>query len=164
MMQGAIGWPEGGFPKVLQKIILDSAGEKPIKGRPGAKLPKVDFAATRKELAAKIRPRAAATRMCCRTCSIRRFSAIIEKHVQKYDNTSVLPTPAFFYGLQSGEEISVEIEPGKTLIIKYLTTGDAARGWHAHGLLRAERPAARGGGGRSIAGREPAQASQGRPG
>ena len=41
-----------------------------------------------------------------------------------YDNTSVLPTPAFFYGLAAGEEISVEIEPGKTLIIKYLTTGD----------------------------------------
>ena len=42
----------------------------------------------------------------------------------QYDNTSVLPTPAFFYGLQSGEEITVEIEPGKTLIIKYLTTGE----------------------------------------
>jgi pyruvate carboxylase len=48
-----------------------------------------------------------------------------KKHVQMYDNTSVLPTPAFFYGLQSGEEIFVEIEPGKTLIIKYLTFGDA---------------------------------------
>ena len=48
-----------------------------------------------------------------------------QKHVRLYDNTSVLPTPAFFYGLQSGEEISVEIEPGKTLIVKYLTTGEA---------------------------------------
>ena len=43
MMQGMLGQPEGGWPKVLQKIILDSAGDKPIKGRPGAKLPKVDF-------------------------------------------------------------------------------------------------------------------------
>ena len=49
MMQGAIGWPDGGFPKVLQKIILDSAGAKPLKGRPGAKMPKVDLA---KELGA----------------------------------------------------------------------------------------------------------------
>ena len=47
-----------------------------------------------------------------------------EKHLRSYDNTSVIPTPAFFYGLQSGEEITVEIEPGKTLIIRYLTTGD----------------------------------------
>jgi len=41
-----------------------------------------------------------------------------------YDNVSVIPTPAFWYGLQSGEEISVEIEPGKVLIIRYLTAGD----------------------------------------
>ena len=43
---------------------------------------------------------------------------------QQYDNVSVIPTPAFFYGMQSGEEITVEIEPGKTLIITYLTTGE----------------------------------------
>jgi len=48
-----------------------------------------------------------------------------DKHLRQYDNTSVIPTPAFFYGLQSGEEIAVEIEPGKTLIIRYLTTGEA---------------------------------------
>src|SRR5438105_12687 len=44
MMQGALGQPEGGWPKVLQKIILDSAGAKAVKGRPGAKMTKVDFA------------------------------------------------------------------------------------------------------------------------
>ena len=48
-----------------------------------------------------------------------------EKFVKLYDNTSVIPTPAFLYGMQSGDEISVEIEAGKTLIIRYLTTGDA---------------------------------------
>ena len=124
MMQGAIGWPEGGFPKVLQKIILDSAGAKPIKGRPGAKMPKVDFTATARELKEKIHrePREQDT------LSYVLYPQVFldyEKHVQKYDNTSVLPTTAFFYGLQSGEEINVEIEPGKTLILKYLTTGDA---------------------------------------
>ena len=54
MMQGTIGLPEGGWPKVLQKIILDSAGVKPIKGRPGQELPKVDFVAIKRELAGKI--------------------------------------------------------------------------------------------------------------
>ena len=38
--------------------------------------------------------------------------------------SSVLPTPQFFYGMQRGEEIAVEIEPGKTLIIKFLTVGE----------------------------------------
>jgi pyruvate carboxylase len=36
----------------------------------------------------------------------------------------LLPTPVFFYGMEAGEEVSVDIEPGKTLIIKFLTVGD----------------------------------------
>ena len=124
MMQGMLGHPEGGWPKVLQRIILDTAGAEAIKGRPGNKLPKVDFAAVKAELGEKLKqePR-----------EIDAVSYVLypqvyldyAKHLQKYDNTSVIPTPAFFYGLASGEEISVEIEPGKTLIIRYLTTGEA---------------------------------------
>jgi len=45
-------------------------------------------------------------------------------HQEKYVDTSVLPTPAFLDGLEPGEEIAVDIEPGKTLIIKLLTVGD----------------------------------------
>jgi pyruvate carboxylase len=48
-----------------------------------------------------------------------------DRRLAQYDNTSVIPTKAFWYGMQSGDEISVEIEPGKTLIIRYLTTGEA---------------------------------------
>jgi pyruvate carboxylase len=36
----------------------------------------------------------------------------------------VLPTPTFFYGMEPGEEVAVEIETGKTLIVKFLTVGD----------------------------------------
>ena len=43
----------------------------------------------------------------------------------KYSDTSVLPTTAFFYGLRPGEEINVEIEPGKTLVIRFQTVSDA---------------------------------------
>jgi len=46
-------------------------------------------------------------------------------HEQKYSDTSVLPTSVFFYGLEPGEEINVDIEKGKTLIIRFLTVGDA---------------------------------------
>jgi pyruvate carboxylase len=123
MMQGAIGFPEGGWPKVLQKIILDTAGEKPIKGRPGAKLPKADFAKTRNELG----PKVAGEMQDVDVLSYLLYPQVyidFQKHLRAYDNTSVLPTHSFFYGLQPGEEISVEIEAGKTLIIKYLTSGE----------------------------------------
>jgi pyruvate carboxylase len=43
----------------------------------------------------------------------------------RYSDLSVLPTRAFFFGLAKGEEVGIEIEPGKTLIIKFLTVGDA---------------------------------------
>jgi pyruvate carboxylase len=36
----------------------------------------------------------------------------------------VLPTPAFYYGMDRGDDIAVELEPGKTLIIKFLTVGE----------------------------------------
>jgi pyruvate carboxylase len=45
-------------------------------------------------------------------------------HRKQYADTSVIPTPNFFYGLQPGEEIAVEIERGKTLIIRFLTVGE----------------------------------------
>jgi pyruvate carboxylase len=48
-----------------------------------------------------------------------------DKFRQTYLDVSVLPTPAFFYGLKSGEEITIEIEAGRTLIVKFLTSGDA---------------------------------------
>jgi pyruvate carboxylase len=123
MMQGAIGFPEGGWPKVLQKIILDTSGAKPIKGRPGARLPRADFEKTRKELEGKV----AGDVRDVDVVSYLLYPQVFldyQKHVREYDNTSVLPTHAFFYGLQSGEEISVDIEPGKMLIIKYLTSGE----------------------------------------
>jgi pyruvate carboxylase len=122
MMQGAIGFPEGGWPKVLQKIILDSAGAEAISGRAGAKLPKADFAAAKKELAGKSKYEPSETDVLSYLLYPQVFLDY-RKHLATHDDTSVLPTDAFFYGLQSGQEINVEIEPGKTLVFKYLTMG-----------------------------------------
>jgi pyruvate carboxylase len=124
MMQGYLGQPEGGWPKVLQKIILDSAGAKPLKGRPGESMPPADLAKVREEVAEKTgrEPRDVDV------LSYLMYPQVFVDYSKKlnlYDNVSVIPTPAFWYGLQSGEEISVEIEPGKVLIIRYLTAGDA---------------------------------------
>jgi pyruvate carboxylase len=108
---------------VIQKVILDSAHVQPIKGRPGAKLPKVDFAAVKKDLAAKIH-REPTDEDVMSYLMYPQVYLDFEKHNTRYDNTSVIPTPNFFFGLQPGEEISVEIEEGKTLIVKFLTTSE----------------------------------------
>jgi pyruvate carboxylase len=46
------------------------------------------------------------------------------EHRALHGDTSVLPTPAFFYGLRVGEESWADIEGGKTLIVKLLSIGD----------------------------------------
>jgi pyruvate carboxylase len=123
MLQGNLGQPPGGWPKVLQKIVLDSAAEKSYTHRPGSKLPRVDFSSVKKELAGKIDREPAETDVMSYLMYPQVFLDY-DRHLKTYDNTSVIPTPAFWYGLQAGEEISIEIEPGKTLLIKFLTFGD----------------------------------------
>ncbi|HRK31180.1 MAG TPA: pyruvate carboxylase [Tepidisphaeraceae bacterium] len=123
MMQGAIGVPDGGWPVKLQKIILNSAGVKPIKGRFGASLPAVDFKAVTKEVDRKVDGDITEHDVMSYLMYPQVYLEFA-KHVHRYSDTSVLPTTAFFYGLRVGEEINVEIEPGKTLVIKYLTMSD----------------------------------------
>jgi pyruvate carboxylase len=123
MMQGHLGYPAEGWPKVLQKIVLDSAGAKAIKGRVSAKLPKANFAAVKKELSTKIHRQAEDTDVLSYLMYPQVFLDF-DKHVRAYSDTSAIPTPNFFYGLAPGEEINVEIEPGKSLIVKFLTTGE----------------------------------------
>jgi pyruvate carboxylase len=60
-----------------------------------------------------------------------------------YGPVRTLPTPTFFYGMQPGDEISLEIDPGKTLEIRLQAVGETDRGWRGQGLLRTERPAPR---------------------
>jgi pyruvate carboxylase len=123
MMEGRLGRPEEGWPRKIRKIVLNSAGVKGFDHRPGAKLPAADFAETRKELKLKTGKEPSN----CDVLSYLLYPQVFldfKEHRQKYSNTSVIPTHAFFYGLQIGEEITVEIEPGKSLIVSYLTVSD----------------------------------------
>ncbi|HEY0009732.1 MAG TPA: pyruvate carboxylase [Tepidisphaeraceae bacterium] len=123
MMQGAIGVPEGGWPKVLQKIILDSAGVKAHKGRLSATLPKVDLKKVKTELTGTLKREASDEDVMSHLMYPQVF-ADLEAHRTLYSDTSMLPTATFFYGMQSGEEASIEIEPGKKLIIRFLTISE----------------------------------------
>jgi pyruvate carboxylase len=119
--EGKLGQPPGGFPPALQKRILGK--RKPLKDRPGALLPPADFAAARKELERRLKRAVSAQEVVSHLLYPRVFGQFAE-HQEKYSDTSVLPTPVFFYGMKPGEEMSVDIEPGKTLIVKFLTVGD----------------------------------------
>ena len=126
MFRGELGVPPGGWPKKLQRIVL--RGEKPLQKRPGASLAPVDFPAAKRALEKKLGRPAGDDQLLSGLLYPDVFSQY-ETFRQSYGDVSVLPTPAFFYGLRPEEEITVEIEPGKTLIIRLLTIGEA----HADG-------------------------------
>ncbi len=123
MMQGMLGQPDGGWPKPFQEIVLRSARVEPIVGRPGAALPPVDLDGAARALRERIErePRDEDVLSYLLYPSV--FLDYAE-HWREYGDTTVIPTRNFFFGLQPGDEINVEIEPGKTLIVHYLTTGD----------------------------------------
>jgi pyruvate carboxylase len=119
--EGKLGQPPGGFPKALQTRVL--RGKTPLSDRPGALLPPADFAKARTELEAKLRKQPDE----CDVISYLLYPKVFIEFADtqaKYSDLSVLPTEVFFHGMQTGEEANVEIEPGKTLIIKFLTIGE----------------------------------------
>jgi pyruvate carboxylase len=122
MFSGALGFPPGGWPKKLQRVIL--RGQAPLRGRPSASLPKADFATEQAELEKKLGHPVSTDALLSYLLYPDVFLKF-DKFRQTYADVGVLPTPGFFYGLKPGEEITVEIESGKTMILKFLTIGEA---------------------------------------
>ncbi|MBR7553546.1 pyruvate carboxylase [Allobacillus sp. GCM10007491] len=119
--RGMIGKPYQGFPKELQRIILK--GKEEIPGRPGEQLKPINFEALQERLFEKLN-RQVTTHEVISYALYPKVFLDYEKFVDQYGNISVLDTPSFIYGLRLGEEISVEIEQGKTLIIKLVSVGE----------------------------------------
>lgn len=117
---GEIGQPEGGFPKDLQKIILKD--KKPFTERPNLHLPPVDFD---KEFA-EFQEKYGDDLTLCDFLSYKFYPKVFEdglKFWREYGDVSVVPTPLFFYGMKMGEDTTIEISKGKTLLIRLLSIG-----------------------------------------
>jgi pyruvate carboxylase len=121
LLSGMMGQPPGGWPAGLQKRIL--RGRTPISGRAGEGLPPANF----DEALDKVRSLIGREPTRRDALSYLLYPKVYQEyaeHVRNHSDTSVLPTPVFFYGQEPGEEIAVDIEEGKTLIIKFLTISE----------------------------------------
>jgi pyruvate carboxylase len=119
---GDIGQPYQGFPVALQKKVLK--GRAPLTTRPGEVLPPADLDAER----------AAAEKKAGRAISDAELASYLmypkvfvdyAKQRAHYGNVGVLPTPTFFYGMEVGEELSIDLERGKTLIVRLVACSEA---------------------------------------
>ena len=115
LFRGEMGYPADGFPKELGKKILKD--KIAIDGRAGAHMAPVDLVAAKKEAEDKVGRHLSDADLASYLMYPKVFSTFAEHHRHNGD-VSLLPTPIFFYGLNIGEEIAIEIDPGKTLVIR----------------------------------------------
>jgi pyruvate carboxylase len=119
---GEIGQPEGGFPAELQRIILKD--KKPLTDRPGKHLVPIDYD---KDFAA-FKDKFGEGVTFTDFLSFKFYPKVFEefnKARSMYGDVSVVPTPIFFYGMKMGEDSTIEIARGKTLLIRLLSIGPA---------------------------------------
>lgn len=120
LFEGYLGQPYQGFPRELQRVILK--GREPITVRPGELLDDVNFEKLKEELYNELKRPVTSFEALSYALYPKVFNDYM-KTVEKFGNVSVLDTPTFLYGMRLGEEIEVEIETGKTLIVKLVSIG-----------------------------------------
>jgi pyruvate carboxylase len=121
LFHGDLGQPVGGFPAELQKKIL--GGKPPLRERPGELLPPADLPAQRKLAESKV-GRVITDNEFASYLMYPKVFADYAADRASFGDVGALPTAVFFYGMDSGQEINIDLERGKTLIVRYVTTSD----------------------------------------
>ena len=118
--KGMMGQPAWGFPEDLQRVVLK--GEEPITCRPGELLPPVDFEKAREEVRKFYDD--ASDHNVLSWCLYPKVVEDFYRHRQEYGYIMRMGSHVFFNGMALGETNKINIEDGKTLVIKYLGLGD----------------------------------------
>lgn len=119
---GEIGQPAGGFPAQLQKIVLKD--KQPYSDRPNKHMPSINFD---KEFEA-FKEQFGHDLQFTDFLSYKFYPKVFEdglKFWREYGDVSTVPTKYFLYGMKQGEETTIEIAPGKTLLVRLLSISPA---------------------------------------
>lgn len=120
-LRGDLGQPENGFPEALKKVILGD--KESTTKRPGELATPVDLEETKKEVS-KILNKDATENDLYSYLMYPEVFKDFQKSLEQFDRLTNVPTAAFFYGLNLGQEVSVEIASGKTLFVKLISIGE----------------------------------------
>jgi pyruvate carboxylase len=121
MLRGDLGQPPSGWPEGIQKKALKGAA--PITVRPGSLLKDADLPARRKELEEKLGRKVDEFEFAS-SLMYPKVHADFAAASDEYGPVSVLPTPVYFYGMKAEDEVFLDIEQGKTLVVRCLAIGD----------------------------------------
>lgn len=122
MLRGNLGQPPGGWPEAIVKKVLK--GETPSTERPGKHLAPVDLEATRASLSADLNGFAVDDEDLAGYLMYPKVYLDYMGRHRLYGPVRTLPTRTYLYGMAAGEEITAEIDPGKTLEIRLQAIGD----------------------------------------
>jgi len=122
LMRGDLGQIVGGFPKDFQAMVLK--GEKPYTNRPNEHLAPVDFENEFEAFKKEFGPYVHSRDFLSYKLYPKVFTAFNE-HFETYGTVRLIPTPAFFYGLKLNEEILMEIDKGKNILVQYINRNPA---------------------------------------
>ena len=120
--KGEVGQPHGGFPEALQAKVLKGAA--PLTGRPGALMDPVDLEAARREAQEAMGGHAVDDEDLASYLMYPKVYLDYMSHRRDNGPVRVLPTPVFFYGMTPGEEATVDLRPGVTLIVRLLAISE----------------------------------------
>jgi pyruvate carboxylase len=121
LFRGELGQPYGGFPAALQRKVLKGAA--PLSTRAGAALAAVDLDAERARLQQQL-PRPVTDEDLASYLMYPKVWSDYARERQQYGDPGILPTAVFFYGMEPGQEINIDLERGKTLIVRYLAASE----------------------------------------
>jgi len=118
---GDLGQPHGGFPPALQAKVLK--GRPPLTRRPGEALPPADLAALRLTAQAGVGHELNERQFASYLMYPQVYSEY-DADRRRFGDVAQLPTMAFFYGMEPGQEIGIDLERGKSLIVRYVTRSE----------------------------------------
>ncbi|WP_102227228.1 pyruvate carboxylase [Acidimangrovimonas sediminis] len=122
MMKGVLGRPEGGWPEGIQKKVLK--GQAPLTDRPGKYAAPVDLEETRAKVSEELEGfKVDDEDLNGYLMYPKVFLDYMGRH-RMYGPVRALPTRTFFYGMEPGEQISTEIDPGKVLEVRLSAVGE----------------------------------------
>lgn len=119
MMKGELGQRKEGWPKEFQTSVLKN--QTAFTDKPNAHLEPIDFDNEFKDFQLQFPERNSFQDFLSYSLYPKVFEDYYE-HLKKFGNTSILPTPCFFYGLNPNDEITVSIAKGKNILIEYLNS------------------------------------------
>jgi pyruvate carboxylase len=121
LFRGDLGQPAGGFPQALQKKILGD--DLPLTTRPGATLPEANLLTLRQDLERLLGRGATDTQFASYLMYPKVFLEYAADR-RSFGDAAILPTAVFFYWIEPRQEVHVDIEKGKTLVVQLVAVSE----------------------------------------